>query len=78
MGSGAFGLAETITSKLSREGKENVLRISTLKPPVKGAPDLHVNLLYGTTGQRASPRRPQPNVPQFMGVIVCGVDYNGL
>lgn len=19
-----------------------------------------------------------PNIPQFMGVIVCGVDYNGL
>jgi hypothetical protein len=33
------------------------------------------SLLAGSASELASPK---PNTPQFVGVTVCGVDYNGL
>ena len=41
--------------------------------------NVHVNLILFGVMMRVRRLTPlNPNTPQFVGVIVCGVDYNGL
>ena len=45
----------------------------------EGGWNVHVNLiLFGVMTRGRNLTTLNPNTPQFVGVIVCGVDYNGL